>query len=223
MGRAEHRFHRGATGPRRWRRRRSNSLILTAVRAGEALGATWSEIDLDGQAWTIPAIRMKAGREHRVPLSPQGFGDPRGHAEDRPGVPGPERRQALGRHVFRQAHGADGRQGGRDLPASRSTFRDWCGGFPTSRASSPSKHWRTRSAMRPSAPYRRGDALEKRRALMDAWAAFAAAGLWRPKVRNERAARDRSISRACQSRREGCRPGPDTTPGAIAPGVPGYS
>lgn len=44
-------------------------LILTAARAGEALGARWSEIDLDAATWTIPAERMKAGRVHRVPLS----------------------------------------------------------------------------------------------------------------------------------------------------------
>lgn len=44
-------------------------LILTAARAGEVLGATWSEIDLDRQIWTVPAKRMKAGQEHRVPLA----------------------------------------------------------------------------------------------------------------------------------------------------------
>ena len=46
-------------------------LILTAARTGEVLGAKWSEIDLDEATWTIPASRMKAGREHRVPLAPR--------------------------------------------------------------------------------------------------------------------------------------------------------
>ena len=46
-------------------------LVLTAARAGEVRGATWDEIDLDGATWTIPAERMKARREHRVPLSKQ--------------------------------------------------------------------------------------------------------------------------------------------------------
>ena len=46
-------------------------LVLTAARSGEARGATWDEIDLDGATWTIPASRMKAGVEHRVPLSDQ--------------------------------------------------------------------------------------------------------------------------------------------------------
>jgi integrase len=46
-------------------------LILTAARSGEVLGATWSEMDLENAVWTIPAKRMKAGKEHRVPLSPR--------------------------------------------------------------------------------------------------------------------------------------------------------
>jgi integrase len=44
-------------------------VILTAARTGETLGATWSEIDFDAKVWTVPAKRMKAGKEHRVPLS----------------------------------------------------------------------------------------------------------------------------------------------------------
>jgi integrase len=44
-------------------------LILTATRSGEVLGAKWDEIDLEAKVWTIPAERMKAGREHRIPLS----------------------------------------------------------------------------------------------------------------------------------------------------------
>ena len=44
-------------------------VILTAARSGEALGARWEEIDLERAVWTVPAARMKAGREHRVPLS----------------------------------------------------------------------------------------------------------------------------------------------------------
>ena len=44
-------------------------MILTAARTGEVIGADWSEIDLEAKLWTVPAARMKAGREHRVPLS----------------------------------------------------------------------------------------------------------------------------------------------------------
>jgi integrase len=46
-------------------------LILTAARTGEVIGARWSEIDLLDKTWTVPAVRMKAHREHRVPLSPR--------------------------------------------------------------------------------------------------------------------------------------------------------
>ena len=51
--------------------------ILTATRSGEVLGARWSEIDLPGKVWTIPAERMKAARAHRVPLSERALGNPR--------------------------------------------------------------------------------------------------------------------------------------------------
>src|SRR6266851_860276 len=50
---------------------RCGSLILTAARTGEVLEARWSEIDLEQAAWTIPAARMKAGSEHRVPFAPR--------------------------------------------------------------------------------------------------------------------------------------------------------
>src|SRR5207245_2310799 len=43
--------------------------VITAARSGEVRGARWSELDLEGKTWTIPGERMKAGREHRVPLS----------------------------------------------------------------------------------------------------------------------------------------------------------
>ena len=51
-------------------------VILTAARSGEVLGATWDEIDLEARTWTIPGSRMKAGREHRVPLPPRVCRDP---------------------------------------------------------------------------------------------------------------------------------------------------
>ncbi|MBV8573611.1 MAG: tyrosine-type recombinase/integrase, partial [Acetobacteraceae bacterium] len=43
--------------------------ILTAARGGEVRGATWGEVDMSGRLWTVPGARVKAGREHRVPLS----------------------------------------------------------------------------------------------------------------------------------------------------------
>jgi integrase len=58
--------------------------ILTAARTGEVIGAKWSEINLADKLWTIPPERMKAGREHRVPLSERA-GDPGCNAGDTPG------------------------------------------------------------------------------------------------------------------------------------------
>ena len=147
--------------------------ILTAARSGEVLGAKWSEIDIAARIWTIPAIRMKAGREHRVPLSARAmviveqmkkvctsdYVFP-GHREGRP-LSGP----AMGRVLRRMqvpvtAHGF------------RSAFRDWCGeatNFPREIAEAALAHVVGDATER---AYRRGDALDKRRKLMEAWAAF---------------------------------------------------
>ena len=62
-------------------------VVLTGVRSGEARGATWDEIDLEAQTWEIPAERMKAKEEHRVPLSPQAL-DVLGQARERHGSEG---------------------------------------------------------------------------------------------------------------------------------------
>lgn len=62
-------------------------LILTAARTDEVIGTHWSEIDLDRRVWTVPAERMKAGREHWVPLTPQGKFELLGPPPDPP--PGP--------------------------------------------------------------------------------------------------------------------------------------
>lgn len=59
--------------------------ILTAARSGEVLGAHWAEFDLDGKVWTIPAARMKAGREHRVPLSSRALAIIEANAEGKTG------------------------------------------------------------------------------------------------------------------------------------------
>jgi integrase len=73
-------------------------LILTAGRAGEVLGATWDEIDIDAKVWVIPASRMKAGREHRIPLSGRAVEIVERMAEIRTGdlvFPGRRRRRPL--------------------------------------------------------------------------------------------------------------------------------
>jgi integrase len=148
-------------------------LILTAGRSGEVLGATWDEIDIDAQVWVIPASRMKAGREHRVPLSARAMAILERMTVIRTGdlvFPGQRRRRPLSS----AAMGA--LVTGATVHGFRSSFRDWAGeetSFPRELAEQALAH-ATGGAV--ELAYRRGDALEKRRALMEAWASFCEPG-----------------------------------------------
>ncbi|TXN40702.1 site-specific integrase [Methylobacterium sp. WL7] len=149
--------------------------ILTAARSGETLGALWSEIDLNAGVWTVPAKRMKAGREHRVPLVGRAVeilneAQVRRLADNPHVFPG----QRLGKGlsvmalemVMRRAKLTETPHG------FRSAFRDWAGeetDYPREIAEAALAHLVGDAVER---AYRRGDALEKRRALMDAWALF---------------------------------------------------
>jgi len=147
-------------------------IILTACRSGEVRLATWDEIDLDGKTWTIPAERMKAGREHRVPLTddavrlleslPRFEGSPYVFPAVRGGALSDMTISAVCRRMKVDAvpHGF------------RSSFRDWCSentNFPREVAEMALAHT-IESAT--EAAYRRGDLFEKRRRLMDAWAKY---------------------------------------------------
>lgn len=146
--------------------------ILTAARSGEVRGAAWSEIDLESKVWTVPADRMKAGREHRVPLSGQVlallmrlprvlgndlvFPAPRGGQLSDMSLTAVMRRM----EVDAVPHGF------------RSTFRDWAGertNYPREVAEQALAHTLESKV---EAAYRRGDALEKRRQMMQDWADF---------------------------------------------------
>jgi integrase len=139
--------------------------ILTAGRTGEVLGATWAEFDLDGATWTVPASRMKAGREHKVPLSDAAMAILRG-------LPRTDGRvfklsnMALLMTLRRMERG--------DLTAHgfRSTFSDWC----AERTNYPSEVREMALAHvvgdKVEAAYRRGDLFEKRRQLAEAWARY---------------------------------------------------
>ena len=151
-------------------------VILTACRTGEAIGATWGEIDLDAEIWTIPAARMKAGREHRVPLSDAAvklLRDVNPGSPSEPVFAGPK-----GKPLSNMACLALLRRMGRDRITAhgfRSTFRDWCAeqtNYPRDVAEMALAH---SIADKTEAAYRRGDLLEKRRALMSEWAAYCAA------------------------------------------------
>lgn len=144
--------------------------ILTAARTGEAIGARWEEID--GDLWTVPAERMKAKRAHRVPLSRRAIEvldilRPAGSVWCFPG-------QRRGHHISNMAMLVLLRKAGLAVTVHgfRSTFRDWagdCTAFPREIIEAALAHVVGDST---EAAYRRGDALERRRELMEAWARF---------------------------------------------------
>jgi integrase len=101
--------------------------ILTAARSGEVLGARWDEIDVDNKLWTIPGDRMKAGKEHRVPLSDATTAIVEKMAELRMSefvFPGAAQGRPLGhRAMFRLLTGM---RDNASVHGFRSTFSDWC-------------------------------------------------------------------------------------------------
>lgn len=157
-------------------------LVLTATRTSETIGARWDEIDLHARTWTIPAGRIKAGREHRVPLSEPALVVLRKlqavrQATD--GKPSPWVFPGVrGQHLSNGAILALLKRMGRpDLTAHgfRSTFRDWAAeqtAFPRDVAEMALAH---AIGDKVEAAYRRGDLFEKRRKLMDGWAGYLAA------------------------------------------------
>jgi integrase len=148
--------------------------ILTASRSGEVLNAQWSEFDLGKAIWTIPATRMKAGHEHRIPLVPRAVAILRKLPRQRqnPHVfPGNRRGQPLsGMAMAMQLRRM--KKGDITVHGFRSTFRDWASeqtSFPHETCEHALAH---RISDKAEAAYRRGDQFDKRRKLMEAWAAF---------------------------------------------------
>ena len=166
---------------------------LTAARSGDVRGATWDEIDLDAALWTIPALRMKMKREHRVPLTPAALAVlkalPRLDGTDLvfPAARGGQLSDMTLSATMKRIHEAAKAQagGGDDAgyldarnkrPAVphglRSTFRDWAAEktqYPGDMAEAALAH-RISSAV--EAAYRRGDMIEKRRRMMADWADY---------------------------------------------------
>jgi integrase len=157
--------------------------ILTAARTAEVLGATWDELDLEAKVWTVPAERMKAGREHRVPLSEASLSlleqlrrlalmrdakpDPAA-----PVFPGPRRALPMSNMTMLMLLRRMKRD---DLTAHgfRSTFSDWAAStaYPREVVEMALAHTVENKV---EAAYRRGDLFEKRRKLMEAWAGYCA-------------------------------------------------
>lgn len=158
-------------------------LILTASRSGEVRGAKWNEFDIKHGLWTIPAGRMKAEKEHRVPLSDAALA-----------IVNAMKDQAFCDYVFPSTHSKKSLAEGAELSdmtlsallrrmkiaavphGFRSTFRDWCAeqtAYPNEVAEMALAH---SIGNKVEAAYRRGDLFEKRRLLMQDWATFAHTG-----------------------------------------------
>lgn len=157
--------------------------ILTAARSGEVLGAEWSEFDLDKAVWTVPARRMKAGKEHRVPLVAHAvaiLAKMKALEAGKYVFPGQGRarkpeRQEQGHPLSVMALAMVLRRMKREsvtVHGFRSAFRDWaaeCTPFPNEVCEAALAHVIGNKA---EAAYRRGDLFEKRRKLMEAWASY---------------------------------------------------
>jgi integrase len=150
--------------------------ILTAARTSETIRATWAEINWDDKVWTVPAARMKAGKEHRVPLAGRALEilqDLNQRRESEFLFPGQKVGRGLSNMAMLKTLAVMG-HGDLTTHGFRSAFRDWCGeqtNFPREVAEAALAH---RVGNEVEQAYRRGDALEKRRRMMEAWAAFCA-------------------------------------------------
>lgn len=150
--------------------------ILTATRTGEVIGCRWSEVNVAERVWTIPAERMKAGKEHRVPLSGAALAIVETMFKIRQGdfvFPGGGTNRPISNMAMLMLLRRMGRE---DLTAHgfRSTFRDWAAertGFPAEVAEMALAHT---VGDKVEAAYRRGDLFQKRRQLAEAWAKFCA-------------------------------------------------
>jgi integrase len=150
-------------------------LVLCASRSGEVLGATWPEIDVDRNTWTIPAGRMKANKDHTVPLSPAALEILAAQSRETKFVfAAPRSGAAMERHALADVMKAMGRR--ETVHGFRSTFSDWAAdntGYPQEVREQALAH---AIPSKVEAAYRRSALLEKRRRLMCDWAAFCARG-----------------------------------------------
>jgi integrase len=149
-------------------------LILTAARTSEVTGARWSEMDLSNAIWTVPADRIKTGKEHRVPLSGSALAIVHAMAETRLSdfvFPGGRRGRPLTNMAM---SGVLERLGYDDITVHgfRSSFRDWAAertNYPHEVAEMALAH---AVGDKVEAAYRRGDLFEKRRRIMTDWAKY---------------------------------------------------
>jgi integrase len=149
-------------------------LILTAARTGEVIGARWDEVDLEEKIWVVPAARMKAGREHRVPLSAAAVAvleEMKQIRESEFVFPGGKKGKPLSNMAMLAVLKRMDR-GELTAHGFRSSFRDWAAErthFPREVAEMALAHT---VGDKVEAAYRRGDLFQKRRQIMEAWARF---------------------------------------------------
>jgi integrase len=168
-------------------------VILTVARTNEVLGATWQEFDLKNQVWNIPAERMKAGRDHRVPLSMAAMTviEAMKGNDDRWVFPGLQSGQPLSNMALLMLLRGMGQS--ETVHGFRSTFTDWaseCTDYPGEVVKMVKAH---AIEDKTEAAYRRRDLFEKRRKLMEAWAEYANSARSKNDVTVMREAAPRSI------------------------------
>ena len=149
--------------------------ILTAARSGEARMASWDEIDVETRVWTIPAARMKAEREHRVPLSDAAIevlAEARADAGRTEALVFPSARASRPLSDMTLAAVLKRLSVPVTVHGFRSTFRDWAEEAATARHEVKEMALAHVVASKVEAAYRRGDLLDERRPLMEAWAGF---------------------------------------------------
>jgi integrase len=150
--------------------------ILTAARSGEVRGMRWREVDREAAVWTVPADRIKAGKEHRVPLTPAALallgeaGEPDGLVFPGAGRNGAPLSDMSLTAVLRRMG-----RGELTVHGFRSTFRDWAGETTAHAREVIEAALAHRLKDKAEAAYARGDLFVKRRRLMEDWSAFLAA------------------------------------------------
>jgi integrase len=159
-------------------------LILTAAREGEVTGAVWDEIDLEEKTWTIPAARMKGGKEHKVPLSPAAIELLRSLPTEANnnylfiGARQPNlSASAMLRTLQRLGHSAT-------VHGMRSAFSDWAHKQTTFNNHSIELSLAHSVGSAVEKAYRRGEMMEKRRRLMEAWGVYLNTPLTKAKTGN---------------------------------------
>ena len=149
-------------------------LVLTVARSGEARGARWQDIDLKGRTWTIPADRMKAGREHRVPLSQQAVDVLTAAMPlmDGSGLVFPGQRGQLSDMTLTKALQQNGLSGSATVHGFRTSFKTWCmetTDTPWAVGEAALAHTLGNSTEQ---AYARSDLFERRRELMAQWSDY---------------------------------------------------